>query len=195
MSKEAAEAKDTQGQTPLSIAAEHGHLDVVKLLVKEGGADVESEDKCLRKTPLSWAAAPGHLEVVEFLVEEGGADVETNGGFTPLIVAAMYGHLEMAKFLVQRGGADIESKDLYVGRTPLIWAAESGELEVAKFLVEEGGADESKDDEGNTALDVARQQAAKGLPWSEGCRAVAVWLEKDSRIPNRGSRANVNDGR
>jgi len=70
------ESKSNSRRTPLSLAAENGHLEIVKVLVEEGGTDVESKDKSQR-TPLSLAAENGRLEVVKFLVEKGGADVES----------------------------------------------------------------------------------------------------------------------
>ena len=151
-------------------------------------------------TPLSHAAANGHLDVVKFMVNEADrkADVESKdlSQKTPLSQAAWNGHLEVVKFLVNEADpkADVESKDDW-GQTPLSLAAEMGHLETVKFLVNEAGADiTSKDDDGEAALDLARREAAKESWRSEGCRAVVAWLE--SRIPNRGSRANfnVNDG-
>ena len=59
--------------------AENGHLEAVKLLVEEAGADVESKDRLFGPTPLIWAAANGHLKVVNFLVMEAGADVKSKG--------------------------------------------------------------------------------------------------------------------
>jgi len=38
------ESKHNYEKTPLSFAAANGHLEVVKFLVNEGGADVESKD-------------------------------------------------------------------------------------------------------------------------------------------------------
>jgi len=141
------ESKDnTYGQTPLSWAAEMGHLDVVKWLVLEAGADVESKDRESGRTPLSWAARNGHLEVVNLLVQEAGTDVESKDqqGRTPLRCAAENGHLEIVKFLVQ-AGAKVESKD-NDGWTPLTCAAANGQLDVAKWLVRQAGADvDSKD--------------------------------------------------
>jgi len=57
--------------------AEKGHLEAVRLLVKEGGADVESKDSKWGWTPLTWATYNGHPEAVKFLVQEAGADVES----------------------------------------------------------------------------------------------------------------------
>jgi len=115
----------------------------------------------------------------------------------PLRRAAQGARLEVVKLLVEQGGANVESKD-WSQRTPLSLAAANGRLEVAEFLVEEAGADvESKDKWGETALDMARRGIRE--EWVSGDRdgrkAVAAWLEKEeSRIPNHGSRANVNDG-
>ena len=86
----------------------------------------------------------------------------------------------MVKFLVKEGGADVESKS-NTGLTPLSRAAANGRLDVVEFLVKEGGADvESKDYRGNTALDLAR----RGIWDPERCKAVAAWLEEESRSTN-----------
>ena len=76
---------DAWRQTPLSYAAQNGHLEIVKFLVKEGGTDVESKNYW-QQTLLSCAAWNGHLEIVKFLVNEAGADVKANekGGNTVL---------------------------------------------------------------------------------------------------------------
>ena len=81
------------GWTPLTLAAMRGRLDVIKFLVKEAGADVESKDSAWERspggqTPLSYAAANGRLEAVKFLVEWAGADVQwkDEGGRTALDV-------------------------------------------------------------------------------------------------------------
>ena len=38
------ESKDEWGLTPLSLGVENGHLEAVKLLVREAAADVASKD-------------------------------------------------------------------------------------------------------------------------------------------------------
>ena len=67
-----AKSKDqaqNSGATPLWVAAENGHLDVVRHLV-EGGAD-KDQAKISGATPLHIAAENGHLDVVRYLAEVG----------------------------------------------------------------------------------------------------------------------------
>ena len=178
--------------TSLYLAAQNGHINLVKLLVR-AGADVESENTLSRETPLGCAARNGHLEVVKFLVKEAGADVESKSfyGWTPLGRAAQKGHLEAVRFLVEEGCANVKWKDVWE-QTPLNLAAEDGHLEVVKFLVKEAGADiESKTMFGKTALDLVRQAIRIEWPFGdrEGRKAVAAWLEEE--IMNRESRAGL----
>ena len=60
---------NNQGATPLYIAAENGHLDVVRHLVEVGADKDQASNQ--RATPLFIAALNGHLDVVRHLVEVG----------------------------------------------------------------------------------------------------------------------------
>ena len=127
-------AVDEHGQTPLSLAASGGNLEIVKFLVGTACVEVEPKDDNGR-TPISNAARNGRLEVVKFLYLQG-ANVNTrdNEGETPLSLAANWGRLEVVKFLVGLG-VDTETKNRY-GRTPLFLAADYGRLGVVEFLKE-----------------------------------------------------------
>ena len=83
--------------TPLYIAGQNGHLDVVRHLV-EVGAGI--------------AAQNGHLDVVRHLVEAGAdKDKADNQGTTPLYVAAQNGHLDVVHHLVEVGADKDQAKN------------------------------------------------------------------------------------
>ena len=118
------------------LAAENGHLEVVRLLI-EKGADATAEDDD-KSTPLHYAAENGHLEVVRLLIEKG-ADATAANVYksTPLhFGGAENGHLEVVRLLIEKGAdATAEEGDK---TTPLHYAAESGHLEVVRLLIEKG---------------------------------------------------------
>ena len=57
------------------VAAQFGHLDVVKLLVRVGKADVNNKNEN-GSTPLHVAMNQGHTHVVKFLIRKGAQDTE-----------------------------------------------------------------------------------------------------------------------
>lgn len=61
---------DKYGRTPLSLAAEQGHREIVEILVSETRADLDREDRGGRSA-LYYAAVNGRRKVVEFLLERG----------------------------------------------------------------------------------------------------------------------------
>ena len=126
--------------TPLFVATEHGHLQVIRLLL-EANADKEKalEDGA---TPLFIAAQNGHLEVVRLLLQASAdKDKAFQDGATPLFVAAQNGQLEVARLLLE-AKADKE-KALEDGATALFIAAQNGHLEVVLLLLE-ANADNDK---------------------------------------------------
>ena len=102
---------DSNGETPLSWAAGHGHIEVVKLLLLQDGVDADSKDQRSR-TPLSWAAENGHIEVVKLLLQSGvEADSKDQRGRTPLSKAAENGHEEVVDLLLARDDVDTRAVD------------------------------------------------------------------------------------
>jgi len=80
----------TTNSTALFLAAQNGHLEVVRELVK-AGARVDSARVDIGAVPLTVSAERGHIEVVRCLIE-AGANVNharSNDGTTPLIWAAI----------------------------------------------------------------------------------------------------------
>ncbi|KAE8392553.1 ankyrin repeat-containing domain protein [Aspergillus alliaceus] len=62
--------QDSRGHTPLHIAAQHGHLGVVRLLLATEQIDVNARDHN-GSTPLHMASEKGHVDVVQLLVAHG----------------------------------------------------------------------------------------------------------------------------
>ncbi|KAI1859367.1 hypothetical protein JX265_010370 [Neoarthrinium moseri] len=132
------DARDSNGRTPLSWAAENGHTKVVKLLLETKEVEVNSKDTEYGRTPLSWAAKNGHYEVVELLLETEQVEVDSkdNYGQTPLSWATENGHYEMVKLLLETKEVEVNSKDTEYGQTPLSWVAGNGYIKVVKLLLE-----------------------------------------------------------
>jgi hypothetical protein len=94
--------------TALHEAAEHGHIEMVKLLISRG-ADVNNN---CNWTPLHMAAARGHLDVVKALLA-GGAEIgfRIPSGASALSFAVVNGHIDIVKFLLEKG-AQADDKDI-----------------------------------------------------------------------------------
>ena len=150
---------NSNGFTPLYVAAYRGHLEVVQHLLAQGGIDVNRANGN-GATPLFIAAEQGHLEVVQHLLEQRGIDVNRamNGGATPLYVAAQNGHLDVVEYLLAQGGIDVNAaRD--DGVTPLLIAAYYGHSEIVQHLLAQGGIDVNKANEfGVTPLLIAAQE-------------------------------------
>ena len=92
--------KNNLNNTPLYVACQAGHLDVVEYLSNNELCDVHAKDK-IGRTALHSASKAGHLEVVKHLVERKGCDinVKNDDQLTPLHVACQAGHLDVVVYL------------------------------------------------------------------------------------------------
>ena len=89
-----ANAVDSQGDTPLHVAAQEGHMPVVRLLLEAGALVTPANTS--DETAMHVAAWAGHVDVVEALLA-AGAPVNCRGpdGETPLLLAADGGHCDV----------------------------------------------------------------------------------------------------
>jgi ankyrin repeat domain-containing protein 50 len=128
-------------QTPLSAAAEHGHLAVVIRLVAEARTDINVEGRSNR-SPLDFAAGQGHLSVVQTLLNHKSLrlDDQVNSNWTPLFWAVGGNHMDIIRLLHQSSPLDINHRD-NKGRTAISWAAGEGFEEPLKYFLKRRDVD------------------------------------------------------
>ncbi len=147
--------QDEKGQTALDCAALMGHVDVIRCLVKEFGADVDAIG-INGHTALHKAAWMGKVDAIRCLVKEFGAkvDILDNDGMTPFDHAAWYRRVDAIRYLVKECGVNVNTIDKD-GYPYLHRAAMRQHIDVIRCLVKECGADAnfvSKNMNGGTIL-------------------------------------------
>jgi len=129
------------GATPLLVASQNGHLEVVRELLARGAAVDAADNRGF--TPLYIASREGHVEVVRELLARGAAADTTNSkGFTPLYTASELGHVEVVRELLAQGAA--VGTATKKGWTPLLTASQEGHVEVVRELLARGAAADTK---------------------------------------------------
>uniref|UniRef100_A0A914E6J5 Uncharacterized protein n=1 Tax=Acrobeloides nanus TaxID=290746 RepID=A0A914E6J5_9BILA len=150
-------AKDLAGFTPLHMAVENGHIDVVKFLLSQPEINVEVQtgaaknkklgrgQRCLggnnagtkKITPLILACQKGNIEMVEVLINEGKAYIDQPDRFkrTPLSHAIIGGHFHIVNLLLKLG-ASLSKKPDSSGNSAAHYAAAYGWLDILNLLVQ-----------------------------------------------------------
>ncbi|HEX2718499.1 MAG TPA: ankyrin repeat domain-containing protein [Gemmatimonadaceae bacterium] len=128
---------DTDGWTPLHLAAHYGHASTVEILLHNNApVDLRSQNQ-LANTALHAALAgqrPAERAQVARLLVDGGADVNAvqHGGWTPIHQAAANGDRETAELLIARGAQRDVAND--AGVTPAAIAHQRGHDAIATWL-------------------------------------------------------------
>ena len=128
--------KGDEGNTPLHVAAEMGHEDIVRSLLQSGADRNGRGEK--NRTPLHLAARRGHLAVAEALMD-AGASVNSRDAYgeTVLASAVRHGHADVVRAIV-RHGADANNREETSGIAALHLVANGDDAEVAEALLEVG---------------------------------------------------------
>ncbi|XP_071088434.1 26S proteasome non-ATPase regulatory subunit 10-like [Haliotis cracherodii] len=121
-------------QHPIHYAAREGYLAVLTSLVEDHNTEVNCLDS-VDESPLFLASRRGHFDIVKFLVERG-ADVNFGGRIPPLVIAVAHYHPHICDYFIKQG-ADVNKEDRY-GRSPLRAAARKGYVDIACTLVKAG---------------------------------------------------------
>ncbi|OAB79342.1 hypothetical protein WSTR_05300 [Wolbachia endosymbiont of Laodelphax striatellus] len=139
-------AEDIHGRKPIHHAAGNNHTNIIGFLLDKGISidDVEKDGH----TPLHWACYSGHLDVVKYLIGKGAnINAKCKADGTPLSIARYRRHTDIVAYL-QQAQLDLNKQLLTVVR--------SGDLNTVKDLVSRGVSLDTKDSDGWTLLDIAR---------------------------------------
>ncbi|KAF9092369.1 hypothetical protein BGX23_004368 [Mortierella sp. AD031] len=128
------------GMNPLHFAASRGHNDIVRILIDQAGAGVDTQDR-EGETALLKASYAGSLPVVCFLLKRGAnVHQRDKDGWTALHNASSKGYIDIAQVLLEKGEADINTRSK-MGHTPLINAASKGDIAMVLYFLNHARAD------------------------------------------------------
>ncbi|GAB5365814.1 hypothetical protein AAMO2058_001090500 [Amorphochlora amoebiformis] len=130
------DVRDNSGNTPLILAARHGHVPALKRLITLK-AYICSREANRGYTSIHWAAAQDDPKALRCLILEGKGDAGTRDyeGCSPLAVAAKKGSHKAIQFLVHECKVDVNYRHSK-GRSALIEAVAVNDSETVKLLLE-----------------------------------------------------------
>jgi ankyrin repeat protein len=148
---------DSQGETPLHVAARRARLIIARELLKNG-ADPNAKNAA-GKTPLRVALGEGKTQLAEVLFEQGARDDPQELLFA--LARAGVDDRDSLALLVQRG-ADVNATN-EAGLTPLHIAVLDGQRLLTKRLIDLGADVDVADDHGRTPLSIATEKGDRAI--------------------------------
>lgn len=127
------------GFSPVALAAQNGHADTIRMLVKDFNAcahDPIFDFSQSQATPLFLAIQEGHVEVVRVLLAECSlsAHKACSRHFNPLGAACAFGQCKIVKMLVQDFSVPVNTIGP-IGRKAITYAVEYDRVEVLRLLI------------------------------------------------------------
>ncbi|KAI1355895.1 ankyrin repeat-containing domain protein [Xylaria sp. FL0043] len=117
-------------------AVKRGRTQAVKLLLAQGGIDVNVRGDRFGRSPLLLAARNGLSDVQRLLLERADvkADAQDDAGDTALLLASRRGAVDLARSLLSRPDVNPNLKNKK-GDTPLTIATSFGQREIVRLLL------------------------------------------------------------
>eukprot|EP01041_Mallomonas_annulata_P002200 gene2200-4279_t len=138
----------------LHCASDHGHDEIISILLESTGVDVNITDSQGR-TAIHYASKSGELSTIQFLVRcNAKIDIKDKEGYTAILSACLSKSIESVQWLASQG-ASLYSAN-YSGDTCLHLASRVGNTELVMWLCECGVDPKLKNEEGLTAADLAK---------------------------------------
>ncbi|XP_052238609.1 transient receptor potential cation channel subfamily A member 1 homolog [Dreissena polymorpha] len=148
--KELINHRDEWNNSPLHVASQNGHVNVVKFLIENGAMVTLKNDR--EQTPIHLAAIKGYVGVVQAIVAHDKTTLNDHdeNSDTALHLAASNGHVQLVHVLLTLGANhEIMNSNL---QTPIAAAAANGHLKVVELLVRAGAFIDIPDKLGLTPL-------------------------------------------
>ncbi|KAL9608478.1 MAG: hypothetical protein Q9167_006698 [Letrouitia subvulpina] len=150
-------AGDILGATPLHLAASKGYLDIIKILIRQAGVDINALDS-KHRSPLRYAIDEDEKSVIEYLIQ---AEVEVNlpdvKHMTPLEATWVNERLDIMHLLLRHPKIEPNVISHFgAGNTLLHKAVVTRNEDVMKVLLQDDRIDPNKwNKEGITPLHLA----------------------------------------
>ena len=150
------DARYSEDQTVLHVAAQHGDPEFMHWLIVDRGVQPDIEDENM-ETPLFPVTRNGRLEATRLLLEHG-ADVDHRDWQkrTPLHGASENGHHDVGQLLLDYK-AEVDAQNVYQW-APLHLASRTGMCAAAQVLIEGGAKLDARNDFCWTPLHMASQK-------------------------------------
>jgi ankyrin repeat protein len=158
--------QDSQGRTPLMIAAYNEDYDTAKVLIEEG-ADVNIQDN-MKNNPYLYASAEGCTDILRLTIEAGADTKITNRyGGTGLIPASEHGYVDVVDMLLTKTDVNVNHVN-NLGWTALLEAiilndGDEKQQKTVELLIQHGASVNLADGEGITPLEHAKQKGFKEI--------------------------------
>ncbi|KAN0077829.1 Ankyrin repeat-containing domain protein [Elaphomyces granulatus] len=166
----------------LQTAAEKGRVDLVELLLKVDGINLNFAGGILKSSPLIIAAINDHSDVLQLLLKVDNINPNFAGGIfksAPLNLAAERGYSsDVVQLLLKIEGIDVNQQDRW-GRTAFHQAVYHNNYQVVELLLTRDDIDPNRpDNKGQTALYYACTNS------SDHPKMVDLLLKHDKVDPN-----------